>query len=388
MIVEKVSQVQYSKTVNRTPKTVNRVLLTTSPLRYTLIPMKTHYIIPIFIPHLGCPYTCVFCSQKKISGALKPVKPSEITRQINKYLKTIPRKGARVEAGFFGGSFTALPIPQQKRYLEKAHYFIKKHVIHGIRLSTRPDCITQEILDMLKTYGVTCIELGVQSISDKVLKAAKRGHTASDVIRASELITKNGFILGHQIMVGLPESTSSDEIKTAEEAARLRAEFVRIYPVLVIKDTELEKIYRSGKYAVLSEETAVKRCAGLLALFRKRKIDVIRIGLHPSEGLLSGKNLVAGPFHEAFRQKVETYLYGRLFKKIISKKDSKHISRILYNPSDTAYVIGYKRQNAHMVENALHKYNIFKPNPKTPANKIIVAYKTINKFINPTSYEL
>ena len=322
--------------------------------------MKKHYTIPFFMPHKGCPFTCVFCRQDKITGKERSISPRDIAPTIEDYLKTVPGRGACIEVGFFGGSFTGLDKDMQRRYLQEVRPFLKTKAVRGLRLSTRPDYIDHEILCMLKELGVTRIELGVQSMSDNILKRAKRGHSSVDVKKASKLILKYGFGLGHQLMVGLPASLLRDEIATAKLSIQLGASEVRIYPVIVIKETELARMWKKGRYKPLTEEEAVRRCAKLIRLFESRNVRVIRCGLHPSEGLLSGREIVAGPFHEAFRQKVETHIYLSLFEDLFKdKRSAKAVKNIYYNPVDAAYIIGYERSNAKYIETILKRRVLF-----------------------------
>ena len=264
--------------------------------------MKKHYVVPFFIPHKGCPHQCVFCNQKKITGEDVPGTKS-IPGKIKKYLSTMPEKGVHIEVGFFGGSFTGLSLKEQEELLSPVKPFIKKGRIKGIRLSTRPDYIDEEGVSFLKSHGVTCIELGVQSMSNKVLQASKRGHLAEDTEKASFIIQEKGLVLGHQMMLGLPLSSFEDELYTAKHINMLGAKQVRIYPVVVIKGTPLADLYRQGEYQVLEETEAIDRAAKLIHYFESNNIKVIRCGLHPSEGLLSGEEYLAGPFHPAFGQK-------------------------------------------------------------------------------------
>ncbi|MFH1855910.1 MAG: radical SAM protein [Candidatus Omnitrophota bacterium] len=348
--------------------------------------MNKHYTIPFFILHKGCPFTCIFCRQDKISGKNKCSLPEDIAPTIREYLKTIPRQNARVEIGFFGGSFTGLDGELQKEYLEKTRPFIKQKKIHGVRLSTRPDYINQPSLDMLKKYWVTCIELGVQSASNRVLKKIKRGHSLNDIQKASKLILSNNISLGHQIMTGLPGSTLKDELNTAKLSIDMGAGEVRIYPVLVIKGTELAEMWKKGLYKPLSESTAIRRCALLIELFERNHVKVIRCGLHPSEGLLSGKEILDGPFHPAFRQKVETYIYKKMFKHFFElEKDITSIKKIYYNPLDASYVLGYKRTNADYVEKILNRKNLFEQKNKLKKGTIQILFEN-NKIKTITKY--
>ena len=218
--------------------------------------MKT-YNIPIFVPHRGCPFDCVFCNQKRITGTQKEVTADDVHNIIGEYLKTLPSKNRRIEAAFFGGSFTGIPINEQSELLAAANEYLKKGDIDGIRLSTRPDYIDKEILDNLLKYGVTTIELGVQSMDDSVLKSSNRGHTRKDVINAVRLIKEYSFTLGLQMMTGLPGDTDEKSLYTADEIIKLKPDIVRIYPTLTIKDTFLEKMYLTGKYQPQSVDEAV-----------------------------------------------------------------------------------------------------------------------------------
>ncbi|MFH1878988.1 MAG: radical SAM protein [Candidatus Omnitrophota bacterium] len=315
--------------------------------------MIKHYTIPFFILHKGCPCQCVFCNQKKITGQEIP-SPRDIPEKIERYLATMPRGEAEVEAGFFGGTFTGLPRDTQEALLKPVEPYIKKGLISGIRLSTRPDLIDHDVLAFLREKGVSCIELGVQSMSDRVLNASKRGHSALDTENASRMIVRHGFRLCHQIMCALPLSTFEDECFTAVEAARLGASQARIYPVLVIRGTELEALYKRKEYTPLTEEEAVERCAMLLVYFGSMGISVIRCGLHPSEGLINGNDLVAGPFHPAFRMKAESRVFGMMLR-YARENPPGTIEEIAYNPSDEAAFYGFGKANAPEIKKIFGK---------------------------------
>lgn len=244
--------------------------------------MKKQYIIPIFVPHLGCPNDCIFCNQKSISGKTEQVTKEKVKEIIEEHLKFI-KENAKIEIAFFGESFTAIEEEKQEELLQAAYVYIKEKKAESIRISTRPDYIDKKILKRLKKYKVKTIELGVQSASDYILEKCDRGHNFEDVKRASKLIRFYGFDLGHQMMVGLPESTKTDEINTAKQLIKLKPKMIRIYPVLVIKNTKLEKDYQEGKYNPLTVVQAVEICKELTKLFAKKKIEIIRIGLQPTE---------------------------------------------------------------------------------------------------------
>ncbi len=311
--------------------------------------MKKQYIIPIFVPHLGCPNDCIFCNQKSISGQAKQVTKEDVKKIIEEHLKYI-KENSIVEVAFFGGSFTGIEEEKQIELLSTAYEFIKSKKVDSIRISTRPDYINKEVLKRLKKYKVKTIELGVQSANDYILKKAGRGHTFEDVKKASKLIRLYGFKLGHQMMVGLPESTKLDEINTAKQLIKLKPKMIRIYPVLVIKGTELEKQYNKGKYKPLTVVQAVEICKELVKMFSKKKIDIIRIGLQPtdtiSEPNSENSEVVAGPFHSAFRQLVESGMWYDVIVDKIKKLNAKVKEvEVIVNPQDVNNVVGQRREN-------------------------------------------
>ena len=312
--------------------------------------MKKEYIIPIFVPNLGCPMDCVFCNQKKISGQTTTVDAQDVKNTVEYYLKNFTDDSKYVEIAFFGGSFTAIDEKKQNELLEAANEYIKNGKANSIRISTRPDYIDKNILKRLKKYHVKTIELGVQSSNDYILNKSKRGHTFEDVKKASKLIRWHGFNLGHQMMVGLPESSRIDEINTAKALIKLKPKMVRIYPVLVIKGTELEKEYKKGTYEPLTVVQAVETCKELVKMFDKKHIDVIRVGLQNTDEICNPgeekSEVVAGPFHPAFRQLVESGLwYDSIVEKI--KKLNVKVKEVVVtvNPADVNNVVGHKKEN-------------------------------------------
>ena len=251
---------------------------------------------------------------------------------------------------FFGGSFTGIEENLQEELLSVANKYIKSGKVDSIRVSTRPDYIDKKILKRLKKYGVKTIELGVQSSNDYILKKAGRGHTFEDVKKASKLIRWYGFNLGHQMMVGLPDSTKIDELNTAKDLIRLKPKMVRIYPVLVLKNTKLEREYISGEYQPISLNQAIERCKELVYMFNKKKINVIRIGLQNtdiiSEPGSKESEVVAGPYHPAFGQLVaDSIWYDSIVYRI--KKFNVKVKKIKIevNPLEINNVVGHKREN-------------------------------------------
>lgn len=328
--------------------------------------MKKEYIIPIFVPHLGCPNACVFCNQAKITGKQKQVTKEEVKETIEKYLQNFKDKENKVEVAFFGGSFTAIEDKVQEELLNAAYEYVKQGKVDSIRISTRPDYINKKNLKRLKKYKVKTIELGVQSSNNYVLEKAKRGHTFEDVKKASKLIRFYGFTLGHQMMVGLPESTALDEINTARDLIKLKPKIVRIYPVLVIKGTKLEEEYKTEEYEPLSITQAVERCKEVADLFNHHKINIIRIGLQTTEEISDPKGekseVVAGPYHPAFRQLVEGALwYDAIVAKIKKYNTKVKIVEIKANPEDVNNIIGHKKENMKKLKENYDVEVIIKP---------------------------
>lgn len=311
--------------------------------------MKKQYIIPIFVPHLGCPMNCTFCNQKTISGQQKQVTKDDVKNTIEYYLSNI-KENETVEVAFFGGSFTGIEETKQEELLQSAYEYTKLGKIDSIRISTRPDYINKEILKRLKKYKVKTIELGVQSSNDYILKKCKRGHSFEDVKKASKLIRRYGFTLGHQMMIGLPESTRLDEINTARDIAKLKPKIVRIYPVLVIKGTTLAEEYEQGTYEPLAVEQAVEICKEIYYFFESKNITVIRMGLQNTETIASPKSeeseVIAGPYHEAFGQLVEDAMwYDSILEKIKSFNVKVKEVSIKVNPQNVNNVVGHKKEN-------------------------------------------
>jgi histone acetyltransferase (RNA polymerase elongator complex component) len=302
------------------------------------------YNLPIFIPHRGCPHDCAFCSQRKITGVETEVTPGDVKALIKSFLATIDAKNASTEVAFFGGSFTGLELSTQEIFLKAAAEFYPN--ISGIRLSTRPDYINKEILDLLKKYGVSTIELGVQSSSNNVLELNDRGHTFEDVIRASELIKSYGISLGHQIMLGMYGSDAEFDMKTVDDILFLQPLCVRIYPVVILKGTKLEKYYNSGKYKPYTVEEAAELAKKAVLKFNDCGVQVIRLGLHSSDELNDDETIIAGPYHPAFGEIVESLIYRDKIESILSKENMICNEYDFYcNPKDISKAVGHKKMN-------------------------------------------
>ncbi len=266
--------------------------------------MKKYKIIPIFVPHKGCPHQCAFCNQHRITGQLAGVTPGDVRQKVDQYLQTIDSEKHRVEVAFYGGSFTAIDKAARTALLAAAKAYKDGGKIHGIRLSTRPDYISGDILRELEDYGVTEIEMGVQSMCDEVLAANNRGHTAADVKAAVREIRRFGFGLGLQMMVGLIGDTVETSVRTAKEIAALKPDFVRVYPTLVFKNTPLYDRYLNGTYIPLSVEDAVAICVPVMRIFEESGVKVVRLGLLVGADEAQD-SLAAGPYHPHFRELVE-----------------------------------------------------------------------------------
>lgn len=311
------------------------------------------YNLPIFIPHRGCPHDCAFCNQRKITGVDTDITPEYVRKLIKDFLNTI-EKGSLTEIAFFGGSFTGLEYETQESFLKVASEFFPH--VNGIRISTRPDYIDDRILELLKKYGVTTVELGVQSSDDEVLRLNSRGHTFEDVRKSSALIKKYGISLGHQMMLGMYGSDPEKDMRTVEDIIGLQPECVRIYPVVILKATTLESLYLKGVYTPYSVEKAAELAKNALMRFRNNEIDVIRIGLHSSEELESEGNVIAGPYHQAFGELVESLIYrDEIERQIVSENMRDCEFLFVCDKGDVSKAIGHKKMNKEYFK---EKYNI------------------------------
>jgi len=307
---------------------------------------REYKIISIFIPFLGCPFHCIYCNQPKITGQKEEIIDAEyVDSLINNSLKTMP-SNSRKEIAFYGGTFTGLPLTYQKELLWIAKKYKDKGDIHAIRISTRPDFIDNLILTNLKVMGVDTIELGVQSMSDEVLKESLRGYTSEDVVKSVSLIKQYSFKLGLQIMFGLPKDNVERMNYTIDKIIDLKPDFVRLYPTLVIRNTKLEELFLKGEYKPLTLKEAIDICKVAMVKFIKNGIKVIRIGLQASDNINTGKDIVAGPFHPSFGEMVESSLIFDMLSqtmKAYNINDQKVI--IKSNPRMFSAVIGNKRRN-------------------------------------------
>ena len=300
-------------------------------------------IIPVFVPHLGCPNDCVFCNQRRISGHIEPATAQTVKNAIEEAAALTPL-GTKRQLAFYGGSFTAIPEARQVELFEAAQPYIEDGTISSIRLSTRPDAIDASVLKRLKKYGVAVVEIGAQSMCDRVLELSGRGHDSAAVENASRLIKAAGFDLVLQMMTGLPGDTDESCIETAKKIIALEPDGVRIYPTVIVRDTVLCDMWHAGTYKEHTVEDAVRICAKVVPLFNAAGIPIIRMGLNPTEDL-SGGDALGGAYHPALGElvlsrimleKARTLLFG-------TKPGSRVVLGV--NRSDVSKMVGQHRCN-------------------------------------------
>ncbi len=299
--------------------------------------------VAIFIPHVGCRHLCSFCDQRSISGSVKAPTASEVRGLLEGQAGHLEERGLIAEIAFFGGSFTAIPRDYMLELLDTARAAVERFPVYsGIRCSTRPDCISEEIADILVEYGVTAVELGAQSMSDEVLRANNRGHSADDVRQAARIIKAHGIELGLQIMTGLYRDSAEAVRYTAGEVVKLEPRTVRIYPTVILKNTELGRLFESGEYRSFSFEETVGLCAELLRLFEKNGIAVIRLGLHASSDV--ERDMLGGVYHPALREIVESRIFLEdMINRLSDYEKGYHV--VFTDPRNISKAIGQKRCN-------------------------------------------
>lgn len=333
--------------------------------------MKPFGMIPFFIPHVGCPYVCTFCNQSRITGqsGISHLTPDYIKDTIADYVGS-KRNDKYWEVAFYGGSFTAIHTELQHQLLAPASEMLKSGIIDGIRCSTRPDAVGDEAITLLQSYGVKKVELGVQSMNDDILVDAKRGHTAQEVVEAVARLKKRGMIVGVQLLPGLKGETWETILETAIAVVKLEPDFVRIYPVLVIENTELADQYRSGEYKPLSTEQAITYCAFLKEWFEQHNIEVIRTGLQSSEELDSGNSLVAGPYEPAMGELVINEQYKQRIERCFDEHFSESFSESSFGDQYTYNFSTLSNHYSYKVECRTHVNNI----DRLMQNRIVISY--------------
>jgi len=314
------------------------------------------FIIPIFIPHAGCPHQCVFCNQVSITGVKQnTVRPDQFRRQIRQFLEYKKEDRKPVQIAFFGGNFLGLEQEEIKSWLELAGEFVSQGLVDGIRFSTRPDTIDTRRLDILENYPVATVELGVQSMNDQVLALAGRGHFASDTIRAVEDLKKRQLDIGLQMMVGLPGDSEARALVTARKIADLDPDFVRIYPTVVVENSRLAQWFKKGQYVPLSLEDAVTLVKKIYLLFKQEDIDVIRMGLQATEDLGNDSFVLAGPYHPAFGHLVYSEIFwDKALAAIESAGFVKDTLTIFVNPHSISKMRGLNNSNIKKLKKRYH----------------------------------
>jgi histone acetyltransferase (RNA polymerase elongator complex component) len=305
------------------------------------------FIIPLFIPHMGCPHRCVFCNQTSITGRQdQRLLPEEIAQTISEFLAFKGRHRGPVEVAFYGGNFLGLSETYRESLLAEARKFVEKGYVNGVRFSTRPDTISREGLRAIRCHPVRVVEVGAQSMDDTVLSASRRGHTAEDTRKSIRLLKDHGLKTGVQIMPGLPGDTLESILETGQRVAELKPDFVRIYPTVVVRNTVLEKWHASGRFKPLSLTDAVELTKRLYLLFKARGICVIRMGLQPTGSLLEPGVVVDGPFHPAFGHLVHSAVFLDLAVRELEMQEtlSKRIA-LKVHPSDLPKLKGLKNHN-------------------------------------------
>ena len=300
-------------------------------------------IIPVFVPHLGCPNDCVFCNQRRISGAQEPAGVENVKNAIES-AAALPRNGAKRQLAFYGGSFTAIPSCQQEALLGAAKEYLDRGEIDAIRLSTRPDAIDGAVLARLKRYGVETIELGAQSLCDEILLLSGRGHTAADVVNASEQIKAAGFRLILQMMTGLPGDSVERTVYTAKKIIALHPDGVRIYPTVIVRDTALYDLWQAGEYKEHTVADAVEYCAAIVPLFEAAGIPIIRLGLNPTDEL-SGGAAAGGAYHPALGELVKSRLMLYKMRGTLNGIPAGSRVTLGVNKSRVSQAVGQHREN-------------------------------------------
>ena len=337
-------------------------------------------IIPIFVPHEGCPHDCIFCNQKKITGVSTNVTEETAKSVIEECLEYIDRDSS-IEIAFFGGSFTAIDIDIQRKLLAVAKSYIDSGDVDYIRLSTRPDCIDEQNLSMLKEYGVRIIELGVQSLDEDVLDESIRGHKSEIVYESAKLIKDAGFELGLQMMLGLPTDSEEKCLYTAKEFIKMNPSCVRIYPTLVVQETGLEKLLLEGKYTPFTLEKSISIVKKLLVLYYINNINVIRVGLQATDDIQMGEAVIDGPYHPAFRELVESEMIkDYLENEVISNYDLDKELVIRSNKKNISKLIGNKKSNKNYIMKKFgHKLKIEETNIDEEQLHILIDQRNILK---------
>ena len=306
-------------------------------------------IIPVFLPNLGCHERCLFCNQKAPSEGLSS--PSSVQNFIETSLNRFPseKEDREKQVAFYGGSFTAIHKDDQVRYLKEVQPFLASGLIDSIRISTRPDALDEEILSLLKEYGVKTVEVGVQSMIDEVLLLANRGHSADDTITAMKRLRQWGFEVGIHLMIGLPGDTYDYFLQSLDRVIEFKPDFLRVHPTLVLKGAPLEKLWRAGEYSPLSLNEAVQWLKKGILRLEKSSISVARIGLQPTKEL--ERDFLAGPYHPAFRQLIDSAIFFDMAKYLLQNFPNGSKAIFFCNPKEISNLKGQRNENSLKLKN-------------------------------------
>ena len=344
-------------------------------------------IIPVFVPHWGCPHACVFCNQRSITGQQKNATAEDVQQAIMTAAAFLP-KGEKRQLAFYGGSFTAIPAEEQEALLGAAQPYLKSGLLSSIRLSTRPDAIDLETLARLKRCGVETVELGAQSMDEEVLRLTGRGHRAEDVERASRLIREAGFSLVLQMMTGLPGDTPEKDLETAKRIIALEPDGVRIYPTVIVRGTALYELWRAGQYREHTVEDAVAVCARLLPLFETAGIEVLRVGLNPTEEL-SGGEAAAGAYHPALGELVRSRIYRNRAEELLAGIAPGNRVTLTVGRGKTSQMTGQHRQNLDWLRERFDLAEIrVRENPAPEGETVMVSVEKAGKLVYNKSVHL
>lgn len=341
----------------------------------TLSPTQKPFVVPVFIPHAGCPHRCVFCDQTRTTGRTERLPTAqELDDAIGRFLGFRKASRRHTEISFYGGNFLGLSEDKILFLLEHAARYVARGQADGIRFSTRPDTIDSRRIGLLERFPVTTIELGVQSMNDQVLAAARRGHTARDAREAVALLKETPYRLGLQMMVGLPADTFPSAMASGEALCALDPDFVRIYPTLVLKGSALARRYLQKRYRPLSLDDAVEQVKALYVLFTRKGIPVIRMGLQATDGLDTGADILAGPYHPAFGELVHSALWREALDRCIKTLDLKACAlEVRLHPRLISRVRGQRNENVDRLTRASALSPIrLTPDDRLPLDQVLV----------------
>jgi histone acetyltransferase (RNA polymerase elongator complex component) len=310
------------------------------------------FVVPVFLPHAGCPHRCVFCNQNTLARPSPGRPPSQDWRTAAvDFLRFRGARRTRSEIAFYGGTFLGLPGQRLRELLAEAAALVREHRLDGIRFSTRPDSVSEATLAIVADYPVSTVELGAQSMSDAVLQESGRGHTAEDTEQAVDLLQRRGYRVGLQLMVGLPGDDDERLAETGRRIAALAPDFIRIYPTLVLAGSELEARFRTGRYHPLSLDRAVELSAALYRFFRASRIPVARTGLQATRDLDPGGAVVAGPHHPAFGQLVQSACFrAALFAALRQAPIAGASVRLLVHPRSLTRLRGHRGETVERLK--------------------------------------